>query len=62
MIGIGRILREPALEQRIAKKLEEAEKQRTAAEDERRTLRQKNDTYGGQCDELMQRAENKAKT
>ncbi|TKB24614.1 hypothetical protein FCL47_17425 [Desulfopila sp. IMCC35006] len=49
-----------ALEQLIAKQLEEAEKQRTAAEDERRTLRQKKDTFGGQCDELMQRAENKA--
>ena len=49
-----------AREQLIAKKLAEAETQRTEAEQERETLRQKNDTFDEQRDELMQRTENEA--
>lgn len=49
-----------AREQLVAKKLAEAETQRTEAEQERETLRQKNDTFDEQRDELMQRTENEA--
>lgn len=51
-----------AREQLIAKKLAEADTQRSKAENERETLRRKNQTFDEQRDELLRRATEEAKT